>query len=515
MADRRLKNLMDKSKKVLFSAIFLAAVCAVGVAVSFVLPKNVTEETVELDQNIVQSQTGADDVVSVSPETEEEGPRIGPAEEPIQILANDKNRLLTAEEKAKYPQRTNIPTLYIDLDNGMKLNRIEHSVFTGATYTLVDGDYGLVEQDMSIAGRGNYSWSMEKKTYALSFTEKADVLGMGAAKRWVLISSFNDRTLMRNYMTLSLSYQMGMEGAPECRHVDLYFNGKYHGNYLITEKVQIHDQRVNIDPEIGGLFEIERTYRHEGSGHTWCIECPSGVHVMYKSPTEDEIGLAKRTEQFKKFKNIFIKADIAISKGYEYYSRYIDVDSFIDWYIVNEFVKNYDSGFTTSCYCWVDNNGIIHMGPVWDYDTCMANQMATPTIGHPEGYHVAQPNTSYSAAWYVTLTQDEDFVRLLSERWTELVDNGVLEWFFNEWYIHGDYMAASIEDNMERWPQTLTYYDRSELRTKTHEDEVRYVDGFMSARYNWFCEMWYLGDDPPLRETDWYKWDKAGKYLKD
>lgn len=501
---RRKSLIMDKSKKLLLSVIFLAAVCILGAAVPFVLPETISETTEVTDTPAVSESNVSVSVSAESTETaEEEAVRIGPVAAPIQIAANDPNRTLTAEEQEKYPQLTNLPTLYINLDNNMKLSRIENGVFVGAAYTLVDNGSGIFEQPMEIGGRGNYSWAMAKKTYALSLTEKTDLLGMGAAKRWVLISSYNDRTLMRNYMTLTFSRNIGMEFAPECRHIDLCFNGKYHGNYLLVEKIQIHDQRVNIDPDIGGLFEIERVFRHGDC--TYCIECPSGVHIMYKSPSEEDIGAKLKTEYLKKFKNLFIKADIAISKGYEYYSRYIDVDSFIDWYIVNEFVKNYDSGFTTSCYCWVDNDGIIHMGPVWDFDTCMGNQ-SIATITDPQGYHVAQKEEpSSSAQWFVTLIQDEDFYRLLSERWTELVDNGMLDWFFDEWTAHDEVIAESASLNFETWPDSLDYHDRGEMRTYTHEDEINYVVNFMSARYNWLCDQWYLGDEKPYRDTDWYK----------
>jgi len=220
MARPEVYNLMDKSKKVLFSAVFLAAVCAAGVAVSFVLPQPQTEETVTEENLPAQSEMISEELTAETEAEEEEGYRVGPFAPPVQVLANDKNRLLTAEEKEKYPQLTNIPTLYIDLDDGMSQRRIEHGRFTGATYTLVDGDYGIVEQDMEIGGRGNYSWNMsEKKTYALAFTEKADILGMGAAKRWVLLAGYNDRTLMRNYMTYTFSYLIGMEAAPQCRQI--------------------------------------------------------------------------------------------------------------------------------------------------------------------------------------------------------------------------------------------------------------------------------------------------------
>lgn len=498
---------MDKSKKLIFSVIFLAVVCMCSVAIPFLLPQSVSQA-----EALPETPTGAGSIVAESEisapipdsETEKDEVRIGPAATPIEVYANDKNHTLTAEEKEKYPQLTNIPTLYIELEHGTSYRDIQHSVFSDATYTLVDGDNGIVEQPMGIGGRGNYSWNMSsKKTYALRLDEKADLLGMGAAKRWVLISGYNDRTLMRNYMTLTFSRNIGMEYAPECRHIDLYLNGRYFGNYLLVEKIQIHDQRVNIDPDLGGLFEIERTFRHGDC--TYCIQCPSGVHIMYKSPDVEDIGVKLKNEYLKKFKNLFVKADIAISKGHEYYSRYIDVDSFIDWYIVNEFVKNYDSGFTTSCYCWVDNNGIIHMGPVWDYDTCMANQRAELHMTDPEGYHVAQPDQSWSAQWYVMLLQDENFVQLLSERWTELVDNGMLDWFFDEWYVHDEVIAESVVLNYEAWPASLDYHDRSDMRTYTHEDEIEYVINFMSARYNWFCDQWYLGDEKPYRDTEWYE----------
>lgn len=504
---------MDKSKKLTLSIVFLVAVCVVAVAVSFVLPQaqaesstaNTDEHTETENESIITAESSQ---IGNESDASHNEVRLGPVESPIQILANDLNHTFTTEEAEKYPQLTDIPTLYINLDNNKKVKDIKHGVPSGATYTLVENGEGIFEQPLSIKGRGNYSWNMsDKKTYALNLSEQADLLGMGAAKSWILIANYNDRTLMRNYITLTFSRMIGMEFAPECKHIDLYFNGEYHGNYLLIEKIQINSQRVNINDDIGGLFEIERQFRHGDC--TYCIECPSGVHITYKEPGEDDIGAEKKKENLEKFKVQFIKADIAITKGYEYYSRYIDVDSFIDWYIINEFVKNYDSGFTTSCYCYIGNDGLIHMGPVWDYDTCMANQKATSYMMNPDGYHVAQAGESWSAEWYVTLMQDDDFYDLLSKRWTELVDNGMLEWFFNEWYVHDELIAESVVLNYKRWPASLDYHDRGELKTYTHADEIEYVIDFMSARYNWLCERWYIGDNAPTMETGWY--DRVAK----
>lgn len=317
----------------------------------------------------------------------------------VTVSGKSDTRELTEDEKEKYPQLTNIPTLYIQLENNKSIHRIKHDEWMNATYTLVDGDEGIVEQPFEIKGRGNYSWSMSKKPYAIKLGEAASLLGMGKGKAGC--SSLTGATKHSCETTLQCSSrETSVLNIPPTANMLMYISTvKYNGNYVLTEKITIGKNRVNIDPETCGLFEIEMAYRH--SDCTWCISLPSGVHVTFKEPDADDYGTEFKEKQLTKFRSLFTKADISITqKGYEYYSRYIDVDSFIDWYIVNEFVKNFDSGFTTSCYCYVGEDGKIHMGPVWDYDTCMGNQAAATCVEY-EGYHVG------TSPWYDALLHDE------------------------------------------------------------------------------------------------------------
>ncbi|MGN1408917.1 MAG: CotH kinase family protein [Eubacteriales bacterium] len=474
---------MDKTKKLILSAVFLAVVMASSlIAASFLSPKAEAEET-----SVTVSAEESDET-----ETEEEIPhgstRLGVNESSVIIDGQSSGRELTDEEKEKYPQLTNLPVLYIELDGNRKIHHITHDTWLGATYTLVDGDFGIVEQPFEIKGRGNYSWSMSKKPYAVKLAEGASLLGMGKGKNWILIANWSDKTLMRNYLTMQLARNIGLEYSSDCRYVDVYFNGKYHGNYVLTEKITLGSNRVDIDPNIGGLFEIEMTYRH--SDCTWCIDLPSGVHVMYKEPDEEDYGTEWKKNMLTKFRSLFTKADISItSKGYEYYSRYIDVDSFIDWYIVNEFVKNYDSGFTTSCYCYVKEDGKIYMGPVWDYDTCMGNQAAATCV-ETEGYHVG------TSPWYDALLHDEDFFRMLCERWTFLIDSGAIqENFFDLMTKTDEYIADSSVENFKIWRDAEKFdgLRGSSLSTYSHSDEVAYVRNWMTKRMNWLSSQWYIG----------------------
>ena len=143
---------------------------------------------------------------------------------------------------------TNLPTLYINLDGGINKNKITKEQYLPATYTLVvDDGVGIYEQPLEIKGRGNYSWSFVQKPYTIKLAKRTDLLGMGAARTWVLVTTYSDKTLLRNYLTLNLAVDIGLQYSVEAKYVDVYINGKYNGLYVLTEKIQIHDERVDIN----------------------------------------------------------------------------------------------------------------------------------------------------------------------------------------------------------------------------------------------------------------------------
>lgn len=98
-----------------------------------------------------------------------------------------------------------------------------------------------------IKGRGNSTWEYAKKPYQIKLDQSADLLLTGEpSKTWVLLSNYFDKTLLRNRIGLDLAAEMGMEYTSRCRPVDLYYDGSYRGSYLLTEKVEIDENRVDI-----------------------------------------------------------------------------------------------------------------------------------------------------------------------------------------------------------------------------------------------------------------------------
>lgn len=403
------------------------------------------------------------------------------------ISGDDFSRYLPPELTEKYPRLTNLPALYITLDSpGSDIDKpvsaVKKDTYVSGRYTLVyDGWEGRYDEAVMVKGRGNYSWSLPKKPYTLKLVSKRAMLGMESAKKWILLANYSDKTLLRNYLTLKLALDVSRDYSPDCRFVDLYLNGKYNGNYLIVEAIQIHKNRLDIDAETEALFEIEAAYRHDD--HTDCIIVPSGLHIMYKKPDEEDISTEIRNENFQNFKQFLNELDISLGKGYGEYSQYIDVDSFIDWYIVNEFVKNYDSAFTSSCYCFI-KDGKLHMGPVWDYDTCYGNQEIATCI-NPEGYHVN------GSPWYSKLTSDDDFNKLLRIRWKQLRNEQVFDTLLLRLLEGVDYIAESEKKDHELWRDALKSKGLRGSKSKyTFEEEIDYLIDWIIARMEWLDGEW-------------------------
>ena len=133
---------------------------------------------------------------------------------------------VSPETVARYPRLTNLPTLYINIDSPDGLGSVSHGVYSQATYTFAS-DYiidSYYEKNLQIKGRGNWSWSFDQKPYTLKLSEKADLCGMGEAKKWILVTVHSDKTMMHNYITQKLAKNMGLYGSCDNEYVDVVCN---------------------------------------------------------------------------------------------------------------------------------------------------------------------------------------------------------------------------------------------------------------------------------------------------
>ncbi len=283
-----------------------------------------------------------------------------------------------------------------------------------------------------IKGRGNSTWLADKKPYQIKLEKKADLLETGreenASKTWVLLTNHSDESLIRSQLVYNLSVAMGMQPGIECRMVDLFYDGEYRGVYLLCEKVEIGDGRVNIN-DLEGDFEDANpdvdfdalstaTGKTEnGASYVYCpelknpedltggylleIDTPGraqlekcylvttrNTHVVVKSP---EFGSKEAMEYiatcYQEFEDTLYNAGVHPTNG-KVLSDYINVDSLAQCYLINELAKNPDS-YRTSCYFYKDaGSDILMAGPVWDYDLSFGIGWGefVDSCADPEGY---------------------------------------------------------------------------------------------------------------------------------
>ena len=255
---------------------------------------------------------------------------------------------------------------------------------------------GSVNKAISIKGRGNYTWKWDKKPYNITFyktaaagkwekdgetllvdgvaakKDKAELIDGVKAKKWTLLANYTDNSLLRNKIALDLAEAMGV-GLPS-RFVDLWMNGRYLGNYLLTPK---NDYQA---PDKGYVLEIDN-YREDEEGDPQfkipgMLEIGSVIPIngCYNRITVKDIGddAADDGVDAAAVEKYFLAAwDALRDDQSETYQNYFDMDSWAKMYLMYEASKTYDSyaGSLLMHRDALSADDKLIAGPAWDYDT--------------------------------------------------------------------------------------------------------------------------------------------------
>ena len=310
-------------------------------------------------------------------------------------------------------RKTGLPVLYLDTQYGAKI--LSKEDYVKATVTLHDGDEVTDALPCSVRGRGNTTWYWPKKPYLLKMDAKTSFFGFPAHKRWILLANFMDRTMMRNLVAMRVSSMTSLPWTPRCRSVELVLNGQPQGTYLLIEQVRVDKNRVNVKD--GFLFESDFHFDNEIQWidpHGRSVEFSNGIPFAIKDPDADEITSA----QIQEAKDLVSRTAAAIygpdfrdpEKGY---ASMIDVDSFIDYWIVYEVMGNHELGNPGSVYSSWDRGGKLMAGPCWDFDWGVLSYNANP---------IAQTGlVNRKACWYARLFEDPAFKARVKARFQELL----------------------------------------------------------------------------------------------
>lgn len=399
----------------------------------------------------------------------------------------------TAAFAADYTQRTNLPTIYVETENGAPVNSKEEYVRANLHYVTAEG---VTSYDaLGIRGRGNSTWGLAKKPYRVKFDAKQRFLGpdRANAKSWTLIANYADKTLMRNAVAACIGKFAGQPFTAAAQFVDLYLNGKYLGNYQVSDQMEVRKKRVEITEQeepatetsniTGGYFlEVDGFADSEPA----FFKTARGVKVTIKSP-DDKIIAESQKKYIADYYQLF--EDALFSENFKDpetgYRQYVDASTLASWYISTELTGNVDGFWSTYMYKEVDDPK-LYWGPLWDYDiafnNCSRQGDVSGRLMRDVGY-----GQDLTGLWVSRMWEDPWFVELINTAWKECVDRGI-EKHVND-YI--DAVAAEIEEsqklNSALWPNDKKVYDELVLFS-TYAEGVSYLKNYITNRVAFLTE---------------------------
>jgi len=284
---------------------------------------------------------------------------------------------ITTEHTLTFLQSAQMPSLHLDVQSGSMqiIHETKGNQESGqARLYTPTGELawsGLVE---SLRGRGNTSWIQEKKPYAMTLAEEADLLGMGQAKEWILLANALDPSHVRNKAVYDLADRAGMAYTPDCQWVDLYLNGDYAGLYLLSERNEIQPNRVDLQ-EAGSFLvcrEMEWRMLSQQEPH---ITLDSGAALRIH---DSGVTKADLRRIWQPVDNAILSEDGIDPITGSCWQELIDLDSWVMDYLTGEVFGNVDAGIVSEFFYrdGTDPSGKIYAGPIWDYDLTMGSESA-------------------------------------------------------------------------------------------------------------------------------------------
>lgn len=365
-----------------------------------------------------------------------------------------------------------------------------------ADCTLIEKNSENKSLKIDIKGRGNSSWWVPKHSYSIKLDKKENLFGIanGKHKNYALIANYFDKTLIRNKLAYYVGEQIfdSLSWSQHTKSVNVFINGTYRGVYLLTERIKIDENEINV-PDVSKtdkLTDVNNDGVINCLDGGWILEINERLDETYNWITDNSVSISlKDPDDYEGWENIrdyindvesVLYNDSIFTDVDNGWRKYLDESSFIDWLIINEIAKNPDSCWYSSCYMYFNpSDQKLYMGPVWDFDIGFGNVNYNESSEY-EGFWAKE------SGWYVRLFEDSVFVNNVKARWTQ--KKSEIDSLFD---IIEQYTQAVENDarlNFTVYPILGTYVwanpDGYEDRT-TYQSEVDFLTAWLSNRIPW------------------------------
>lgn len=396
------------------------------------------------------------------------------------VVAEDESvqeyRVIVTLTPVIVPEVIAIPCIRVETEGRKPI--VEKKTYLPATIVIEANGWGDdYEGTTQIRGRGNSTWEMPKKPYRLKLDKKSVILGLGEERDWILLANYIDPTLMLNAVAFKIGQLLELPFTNHAIPVDLYLNGEYAGNYMLTEQVELSSTRVNIDKKEGILLEIDTNFDEDFQFKSTHYKLP----VMVKDPD------IKSEEHFQRVKDEFHQLEAAIASDQfpnTRYKEYLDVESLVKYFIVYNLTHNMEINHPKSIYIHKDKGGKYTMGPIWDFDWAYDYEGKGVHFGSHERPFLTNKNFPAPALGYTFFNrffEDPAFVALYKETWrrfhaekkTELME-------YVDWYAKQ--VTESQKKDQEKWQKGTTNYGYKIRQLKSWlEGRFTFIDAETNA----------------------------------
>ena len=458
----------------------------------------------------------------------------------LPILSSGQSFRLEGGQTLTILTGSQIPSVYLTLKHDLSHISSDQEQSDSGQALILSGDGETVYAGglEKIKGRGNTSWEQEKKPYNITLQDSVTLPGMtGQTTDYSLVSS-SDLTFLRNRISNEMGELAGT-GSMACIRVNLYINNSFEGVYELYQRITPENMNLTDLEELteqanplrseeslnqlttgltlddwnqsitgkwwdyennpenitgGYILEADNAMRYSGEASGFILE--SGAYMVAKSPAYlSEAQYQYISSYVQECENV-MRESVGLD-DYQALSAYIDIPSFVGKYLVEEVSKNIDCS-STSQYFYKDQDGLLHAGPVWDYDWAYGVERIQEEIDYMDPTGFSARDIPGSLIWWQLLYYNNAFYQdvvslyesVLYPWLNELVETGLTQW--------AQELSASAVMDYLRWGRVSVGGEASASSTATlmeaagqaYMDQVELVRSFLSARKEFLYSEW-------------------------
>lgn len=378
----------------------------------------------------------------------------------------------------------------------------------------IDDAFNEFYGQIAIERRGSSSGGFPQQSYGLetrgpdSVNYNVSLFDWPSDNDWILYAPYTDKTLMRNVLTYKIGNELG-RWAPRTQFCEVVLNGNYIGVYVLMERIKTSPGRVPIDPLLwtdtldnhltgGYIVKVDKTTAGGVIAWTSPYTCQAPgtgpIHYQLHDPELSELHPLQKTyiQDYITDWEVALKST-SFTDPVTGYKPFIDVPSFIDYFLVTELSKNVD-GYRISTFLHkqrFSEGGKLVAGPLWDYNIAWGNANYCQG-GNTSGWEMNFNSVCGGSGglqnpfWWNRMLEDPLYANDVNCRWTTLRQTRLSDSVLLN-YI--DSMALILEvpaaRHYQKWPILGNYVWPNNFVGQTYPEEINYLKNWITQRAAW------------------------------